>query len=73
MENQPKKNESHIVFNLLETAFVTLWGILIGSIVSFVIIYLIVVEPMQEEAIERNYAEWKVVNNKTGETKFTWK
>jgi hypothetical protein len=73
METQHKKIESGIIFNLLETALITLWGMLIGAFVSITITYLIVIEPMQEEAIERNYAEWKVVDNKTGDTKFTWK
>lgn len=62
-----------IKFGILETAFITLWGMLISALITSVLYDTIAIQPLQEEAIERNYAEWKVSNNKNGETKFTWK
>jgi len=70
MEKEPKIT---MKFGILETAFITIWGMLISALISTILYESIVVQPMQEEAVERNYAEWKIMNNKNGDTKFTWK
>jgi hypothetical protein len=70
MEKEPKPT---IKFGILETAFITIWGVLFSSLTTIILYDSIVVQPMQEEAVERNYAEWKIMNNKNGDTKFTWK
>ena len=70
MEKEPKIT---MKFGILETAFITIWGMLISALISTILYESIVVQPMQEEAVERNYAEWKIMNNKNGYTKFTWK
>jgi hypothetical protein len=68
-----KETKTTIRFGILETALITFWFMLLSSLITLIFNDVIVIQPLQEEAVERNYAEWKVSNNKNGTTKFTWK
>ncbi len=32
----------------------------------------LIVQPFHKEAVERGFANWEVINNATGATRFTW-
>ena len=48
-------------------------GFILGGLISLLLTIIFIVNPIKGEAIEKGYAEWKVVDNNTGETKFVWK
>ncbi len=68
-----KETKPTIKFGIFETALIAIWSMLISSLITMVLYDVIILQPLQEEAVERNYAEWKITNNKTGNTKFNWK
>lgn len=72
MEIQSKPN---LTFNLstVELLFISLWVGLSFSLISIFLMLIFFIEPMQEKAVEKGYAEWVITNNKNGETKFVWK
>lgn len=72
MENQ---NKPKVVFTLstLELLFISIWVGMCFSFITILLMLIVYVEPLQEKAVEKGYAEWVVKNNKNGETQFTWK
>jgi hypothetical protein len=72
METQQIK-PTKITFSILELVFVSSWIGIVAVFLTMIMMYALYIEPLKEKAVEEGYAEWVVTNNKTGETKFTWK
>lgn len=53
--------------------FISSITFILGTLLSFLMFILLLLNPLKGEAVEKGYAEWKVVDNNTGETKFVWK
>lgn len=49
------------------------FAFILGGLISLLLSIILLVNPIKGEAVEKGYAEWKVVDNNTGETKFVWK
>ena len=60
-------------FDTIELFLVLITGTFIGVLMGTITQDIIIIQPIKVEAIEKGFAEWKIVNNKTGETKFKMK
>jgi len=56
-----------------EFVLLILVGFFIGIMVSLVASEIIMVQPLKQDAVDKGYAYWLVIDNGTGETKFVWK
>jgi hypothetical protein len=41
-------------------------------LIGLVCMLVYVIQPFQKEAVDRGFANWEVVDNATGKTKFAW-
>jgi hypothetical protein len=71
---QSTKPMSNLNFpNNTDLIVISIIAFFLGGMVSLLLSILLMVGPLKGEAVEKGYAEWKVVDNNTGETKFAWK
>lgn len=45
---------------------------LLTLIVGGICAVIFIIQPFNKEAVDRGFATWEVVDNSTGQTKFTW-
>ena len=46
---------------------------ILGAILTFLACMIFMAAPLKKQAVERGYAEWVVMDNSIGATKFVWK
>ncbi len=59
--------------NNTDLIIISIIAFMLGGMVSLLLSIFLMLNPIKGEAVEKGYAEWKVVDNNTGETKFVWK
>lgn len=70
---QSIKPMSNLTFPTTDLIIISIIAFFLGGMVSLLLSIFLMVNPLKGEAVEKGYAEWKVVDNNTGETKFVWK
>jgi len=46
---------------------------ILGIVLTFLACMIFMTAPLKKQAVERGYAEWVVMDNSIGATKFVWK
>lgn len=72
MENMENLKNKYI-FSKMDVALFSIMFFFAGFCFTLTGYELFVTSKLRGEAVEKGYAEWKVINNSIGTTKFTWK
>lgn len=67
MKNQTKS------WSTIELIMLMVWSSVLTLCVAMIAAYAYLVSPLKKEAVDRGFAEWKVVDNSSGQTQFVWK
>lgn len=60
-------------FETTEIVLIGIFSSLMGMLICCTCYEAFVVQPIKADAIEKGYAQWQVVNIKTGQTEFKFK
>ena len=68
--HKPKQNMKS--YQLIETILIALFSSLLTALVTALAMHIFFVAPLLKKAVDNGYAQWKVIDNATGRTSFTW-
>lgn len=58
--------------NNIQTILIAILSSMLTAIVTIASMHILVISHMKKDAVDKGFAYWKVVDNSTGFTSFTW-